>query len=408
MRMSTGVRIFVAIICAMWLAVIGAAIWLVPSESEEGGDPPNLVTEEYLRRAVAIDTAAQVAYVMGDIALGPLHRFNSRIVATDADHYDTDSTVTVTYVANDGSGLQRHARVTVKFDQPDYEAGVGSVTTSNCRTQPGSGDVTSGKFKTFDDTVGTGDLTVDYEASVTLENSRETSLTENLELSNSTTVEAGVDFGAGSGSVSDTLSETFGISQTETDDTSTSKTETVHVSTVAQTGSKLVVVITEDNEALVCDVAINGVVDWGKITATVQSPAELPESWGDICADGPELYENVCYKHLADTDAFSTSGRDLTTSFEGVIDVLRLASGETVKLPPGTTFDLSDQAKTAVDWLETDTNRWLTLKAQRRSDSQANAGYRFVDATGVSEDCVSDTYGSPGKSPSAVALEACR
>ena len=181
------------------------------------GDPPQLVTETWLRRQLDISIAKLWAIPIAEALAGPAHRFTSRVVHVNADSWDDDHQVHLTVVLNDGPGRQRHVPMTFTFDGYDYDKASGSVTQGKCTQLPGAGVSTTGEFTTVRN--GT-DASIEHKISKTVEESNSTSvsLDESVELSNKTTVEAGTDFGAGSGSVSNEFSATFGIDKSSTED----------------------------------------------------------------------------------------------------------------------------------------------------------------------------------------------
>ena len=155
------------------------------------GDPPQLVTETWLRRQLDISIAKLWAIDphCAEALAGPAHRFTSRVVHVDADTWDDDHQVHLTVILNDGPGRQRHLPMTFTFDGYDYDKASGSVTQGKCTQLPGAGVATTGEFTTVRN--GT-DASIEHKISKTVEESNSTSvsLDESVELSNKTTVEA--------------------------------------------------------------------------------------------------------------------------------------------------------------------------------------------------------------------------
>ena len=60
------------------------------------GEPPQLVTETWLRRQLDISIAKLWAIPIAEALAGPAHRFTSRVVDVDADTWDDDHQVHLT------------------------------------------------------------------------------------------------------------------------------------------------------------------------------------------------------------------------------------------------------------------------------------------------------------------------
>ena len=78
------------------------------------------------------------------------------------------------------------------------------------------------------------------------------SFSENVELSNKTTIEAGTD----TAKVSDELTETFGFSKGDVEGHSSSTSVTIRDKIVVPAGTKAVIVFTDDAAGVDCDVDI--------------------------------------------------------------------------------------------------------------------------------------------------------
>ena len=177
-----------------------------PPQTEFIGDtpPPQLVTEEYLRRQLDIDIAQVWALPLAEMMAGPAHRFPTRIVGVRAETWDRDRMVHLTVVLNDGPGVQRHIPMTFTFNGPNYDTDSGSVTTGKCTQLPGAGVATTGEFTTIHNKT---DAVITHEIDKTITESTSTSisLSESLELSSGVTVEAGTDAAKVSSQLADHL-----------------------------------------------------------------------------------------------------------------------------------------------------------------------------------------------------------
>ena len=145
------------------------------------------------------------------------------------------------------------------------------MTQGKCTQLPGAGVATTGEFTTVRN--GT-DASIEHKISKTVEESNSTSvsLDESVELSNKTTVEAGTDFGAGSGSVSNEFSATFGIDKSSTQDHSKTTSVTVEDTINVSPGKTVAITFTTDDAAVDCDVDINAEGDWSSIKVEAQAP----------------------------------------------------------------------------------------------------------------------------------------
>ena len=369
------------------------------TQNEQVEAKPPSVTENYLRRGVAIATAPQIAFIVGDELLGPLHNNSSHVTPADSSTWDKDKTIRLTYITDSFDGKhRRHLPLEIRFTEPSYATG-GAVNEHGCQTLPGTGTVSSGLYRTFDNTNGTDIIEEHFSEEIVETTERTTELSESITLGSSTTVEAGTSFGAGNASISETISLELGISHSETDDMSTTVDRTLGFDTMAQIGQKDVIVITINEERLKCLVTINGIADWGRIEIIGKRVREMDigVDWHNVCHHQPTSYSGWC-KFRAHDSGFYIHKEDVVFAFdEGLDGLLRLSDGNTTDVPPGFTFNLSDQAKASQLWLENGRNRWVTLHGSRTSASQKNASYKSIDASGVSSDCIKQNFGTSGQ-----------
>ena len=161
--------------------------------------PDPFVTEEYLRYQVE----RKVSRLMADYLAVVYTRDPHGMVVVEHRHPSEEKfTFELNGPEPDSRRWGKPAWVDVTFDGPLYDPAGGHFTTGACRQLPGGPEQT-GEFTTVDNTQGTQEIEHEIEKSVTEESSSEVSFSENVELSNKTTIEAGTD----TAKVSDELTE---------------------------------------------------------------------------------------------------------------------------------------------------------------------------------------------------------
>ena len=370
-----------------------------------------LITEEYLRRQVDIAVAHHWGYIVADL-LGGFYNADGRLYGKQASpqlHYvraapDWDKSRKVTFAFHyelDGRAFigpfaEGESFIHFYFEGPNYDAGAGSVTVSNCVQLPGAGVATTGEFTTV--TNGSdSDIVHQIDKTVTEASSSSTTLSESLELANSTTIEAGVDFGAGSGSVSDTLSETFGVSKESTADHSSETSVTVSDTITVSPGRVVAIAFSTDDAAQDCTVTIDATADWSKPRIVLDlrwsdnDPRRLLSNYEQIAGphkkcdiiDGPALGHLVQTPHHG--KQYQGGGSITLTEAD---DLVRLARGTSTHCEPSVSFALSHQGTGAVAAMEDEATRHISFSGKRHSTSEKDASYKAIDVTGQDPTCV--------------------
>ena len=365
------------------------------------GDPPQLVTETWLRRQLDISIAKLWAIPIAEALAGPAHRFTSRVVDVDADTWDDDHQVHLTVILNDGPGRQRHLPMTFTFGGYDYDKASGSVVQGKCTQLPGAGVSTTGEFTTVRN--GT-DASIEHKISKTVEesNSSSVSLDESVELSNKTTVEAGTDFGAGSGSVSNEFSATFGIDKSSTEDHSKTTSVTVEDTINVSPDRTVAITFTTDDAAVDCDVDINAEGDWSSIKVEAEAPFDWQNrgrqwsSWSDAVKYVPTSYSNIQILRRG-TALGGYDHRTATIEFDQGDQVYRLLKGFDVRCPHCGELLFTVQAKGLIEQAGDPDSRWVVFDGTRHQTTKKDASYTAMDVTGLDEDCVRDALDDAGK-----------
>ena len=364
----------------------------------EGADPPQLVTEEYLRRQLDIRIAQVWALPIAEALAGPAHRAPSRIVGVNADSWAQDKQVKLVVVFNDGPGQQRHVPMTFTFNGPNYDTTAGSVTTGVCHKLPNAGVQTTGEFTTVENDTGTPD---EHHIEKTVEESTasSTTLSMSLELMSGVTVEGGSPIG---GSVSATLESTFGISKESTEEHSKTTSVTVSDDIEVPGGKTYAIAFTTDNSATDCNVSINAEADWSDIKVVIEFPVELRpayhkshEHWSSLCYNQPTPYSNLC--QLLRGTAVDDGKWRATIGFNQGDQVYRLLMGYDVRCPHCNGLIFSTAARSALAKMADPSVRWISFDGVRHSTSKADASYKALDVTGLDADCVADKFGAKGK-----------
>ena len=154
----------------------------------------------------------------------------------------------------------------ITFGQNVYDTSGGGIANAGKPNVLSGGDVSTGLYNTVDNETGEP---ISHKVSKTLTtvDSSSTSLTESIELTNQTTLEAGTD----TAKVSDTLEEKFGISKTSTSDHSESSETVIEDEITVDIDEKVATVYTEDRGVVDQAVDINALCDWGSIRIGLDS-----------------------------------------------------------------------------------------------------------------------------------------
>ena len=171
------------------------------------GPTTQLVTERYLRRQLDQKTTVLLAPIVAELFSDQ----HATVVSAGIDnHWDERPIGHVTFRPRYWRGAP--LRVSILFDDPNYDTSAGSVTQGTCHERPGAGVATTGEYTTVTNGI---DGIIEHRVSKTVTESDTWSMTtnESIELTSGQTLEAGGDFAK----VSVSFEEKFGISQEETD-----------------------------------------------------------------------------------------------------------------------------------------------------------------------------------------------
>ena len=369
-----------------------------PTELVGEGAPPQLVTEEYLRRQLDISIAQVWALPLAEMMAGPAHRFPTRITGVKAETWDRDRMVHLTVVMNDGPGRQRHIPMTFTFNGPNYDTDSGSVTTGTCTELPGAGVATTGEFTTIHNKTD-AEITHQIDKTITESTATSISLSESLELSSGVTVEAGTD----AAKVSANLQTTFGISKDKTTDHSVETSVTVMDTFTVSPGRDVAITFTTNDAAVNCDVSINAEGDWSDIRIWIGFPEELHklynakghDYWGVLHSDKPVTYSNIGLVFKGDVLADNKGGAELT--FTEGDQLYRLLKGFDVRCPDCKDLRFTPAAKANLERMADPSIRWVSFEGVRHETSKKDASYTALDVTGQDETCVADTLGTQGR-----------
>ena len=360
-----------------------------------GSTGPQLVTEQYLRQQLDEQTAQLWGLVLGEMIMGPVHRYPQRVIVQRSPTWDQDATVNVTFVANDAPGVQRHGSLAISFNGANYQTASGTVTEGQCTTLPGAGVVSTGEYTTVTNKTHN---TIEHKISKTVEESSRSSmsLSESLELSNKTTVEAGAKFGVGSGSISDTFSTTFGISKEQTADHSSSAAVTVDDTIEVDAGRTIAIAFTTSYAALDCDVSIHAVGDWSNIRMVINVSGG---TLATVYRRDPTTWANLGI--LLSGDIISGPKQaNASFVFTEADDIYRAALGYDIRCPKCQSLLLSSLAHRALGKLAQPETRWLDFDGRRHSVTAKDASYTVIDTTQADPVCVGTIFGTAGNAKS--------
>ena len=370
---------------------------LPPVVGFEGSAPPQLITEEYLRRQLDIKTAKLWALPLAEAMAGPVHRFPSRVISVQAQTWDRDRTVHLTVVLNDGGGRQRHIPMRFMFNGPNYDTGAGAVVLGACHRLPGAGVSTTGEFTSITNRTDSADT---HHVSKTVTESTSTSITlsESAEFTSGITVEAGSDVAKASAS----FSSTFGISKDQTSDHAVETSDTVEDEIVVPGHRDYAITFTTDDAAVDCVVSIGAPGDWSDLRIWIGFPTELHKSyydgdadyWSQLHSDQPSIYTNLGLLLRGDALDDAKGGVWLTATQSD--QVYRLLMGYDVRCPDCGGLRFTTAARAALVHMSDDATRWISFEGVRHQTTKKDASYTALDVTGQDGDCVSDTLSVSG------------
>ena len=292
----------------------------------------------------------------------------------------------------------------------DYDADSGRVDTVACHSL-NSGLQSTGEYQTFDNRLDPAPLDIKKQFTVTESSSSSIAFSENVELSNGTTITAGTD----AANVSDTLSETFGVSKSSTKDTSTETAKSLELDLTVPAHASFAVAGGTHNSATDCQVHIDAVADWSSIKVSLHAPVPPgtsgDDTWDDICHAQPTTASNLC-------GVLRSGGADLvhgldhhvaTMTFSESDAIYRAALGYDVRCPNCGRLLFSSQAHAALAELALDATRHITFDGVRHSTSDDDATYQIIDVTSHSDACVSQVLGATTQPLSSISqrLDAC-
>ena len=362
----------------------------------EGPAPPQLVTEQYLRRQLDIRVATLWALPLAEAMAGPAHAA-TRIVGVTAQTWDKDRTVRLTAVMNDGPGQQRHIPMTFVFGGPNYDTTSGSVTTGTCHKLAGAGVATTGEFTTIENHTDSIDVHK-ISKTVTESTSSSTTLSESIELKSGLTVEGGTPIG---GKVAASLETTFGVGKESTEEHSKETSVTVEDEIEVPGQSTYVTIFTTDDSAVDCAVSINAEADWSDIKVTISFPVELraayhkrDDRWSRLCYNRPTPYANLCI--LLKGDGLDDGKGQAQIGFGQGDDVYRFFRGYDVRCPDCGGLDLKAGARANMAKMSDPTSRWISFEGVRHSTTKSDASYKLYDVTGQDSGCLADKLSKSG------------
>ena len=352
-----------------------------------------LITEQFLRRQLDIKVTRDWALVIAEMFCGPTHKAPSRVL-TSADTWDDDHTVKFTVVLNDAPGVQRHFRGEIVFGGPNYDTGAGDVLEGKCHRLPGGGQQSTGEYQTFDNVAGSQPLAVSKGFNVTESTASSITVSESLEMSSGTTIEAG----EGVAKVSAELSTTFGISKDETNDQAYSEEKTLQLDFEVPVPRVIAIAGAVNNSAMDCEVKIGAPGDWASILVIISPPdsSEFPGHYWDRLPDvQPTTYANQVRLMRGTLVDYRSHGWARMT-FDQSDAVYRAAMGYDVRNPYPGEMQYSAGARAALARMSDAKSRWISFEGVRHSTAGKDAEYKEIDVTGIDPDDVADVLGHAG------------
>ena len=348
-----------------------------------------LVTAAYLRREVAVNKVIpDIALVAAEMLCGPVHRYASRIVLDDA-RFTGDGDCPFQVILNDAPGRQRHVRGVVTLNGADYDTGKGSVEQHSCHQLPSAGPVTTGEWRTVDNTDGASPISQHFELSIEETTDISTELTESIEIKAGVSAEAGSDVAK----VSATLETTLGISKDQVTDKSDAVSTTISFDSEVQPGHKTTTVITQEPGAIDCDVSIGAPVDYSDLRVSVTVPDGAADDWDALYRWLPGVYTNL--KAELDRGLVQFAGATASMSFDSVDGFYRAAMGFDVRAAD-VRLRFSGVARAALARLSDSERRRIAFSGLQRTSTRKDTSYKAVDTSNVTNKEISDALAAPG------------
>ena len=369
------------------------------------GPEVQLVTEDYLRRELDLRMGRIWGTVIGEMLLGPVHRYPPQESIT-ADDWDVHHSVVnhVAYpVARTMSGWFYDV-TTLTFDLGgyDYDPDAGGVDVIDChQLTPAGGSETTGEYETFDNSLSGRPLSVRKEFDVTESFSEAIRFAEDIEFSNGVTVTAGTE----TNGVSAELKTRFGISTSDTQSHSTSTKKSLSLDLTVPAKRIYAVTGGTDTTAVDCTVSIDAVGDWASIEVHAYLAGDL--SWQTWCDRTPGNRANLC--SLLEGDLMTGGDTNhATMTFNESDAIYRAALGYDVRCPQCAKLTYGSYGRASLAQLANPATRHISFAGIRHTTSSDNATYKIVDVTGHSTDCVAAVLGRPGTPVDEVEAELAR
>ena len=352
-----------------------------------------LVTEAFLRRQLDIKVTRDWALVIAEMFCGPTHKAPSRVLVL-ADRWAEDHTVNFVVVLNDAPGVQRHFKGSITFGGYDYATGDGGVQEGTCHKLPGGGQQSTGEYQSFDNLAGSQPLAVSKGFNVEESTSSSITVSESVEMSSGTTIEAG----EGVAKVSEELSTTFGISKDETNDKSHTEEKTLQLDFEVPERRVIAIAGAVNNSAMDCEVKIGAPGDWASIAIEINPPTqpEFPFRYWDREDDAaPTTYANMHRLRRGTLVEFRHHGW-ARLAFDQSDAVYRAAMGYDVRNPYPGEMQYSAGARAALARMSDAKTRWISFEGVRHSTAGKDAEYKEIDVTGIDPDVVAGVLGKAG------------
>ena len=395
---------------ALLLALVAAACSGTRTEvAGPSADPgPQLVTLSYLRQQVEVQRAHDIGQVAVELSFGP----GSWLIS---DTYPDDDWYRNGIVHVEARQARSHGRFdtatfAITYGGWLYDTGGGGFTTSNCRSASLPSSTSTGEYQTYTNAAGTSDITIDDTHTVTESSSSSTTLDESVQVSASLTLEAGTDIAKASA----TLESTFGIDKSDTEDKASSTEVAVEVTGVVPQGRDERVAYTVAPSSTTCDVSMVGLVDWADLRVG------LVDSWCSHLDDGHGGAEpgwTTCGLIPEHSDTGSLDNRRILDRSEwvdgdvlkltAIDDLLRIANGTTSRCVECAGLRLGARSKQALAVLSDPSARHVAWSGTQRSNAKRDAGYIFLDVSGLDADCLDVAFSERGLSVDAL-QSACR
>ena len=360
-------------------------------------DGPQLITEELLRRQLDLHTIQTLDEPIAQLL------YNEHVVVVNSglvETWDQRPVGFITYRPRYWNGTPFTAHIL--FGAPDYAPDGGTVTESDCQTQPG-GVQTTGEFTDIDNDTDQ-EIEHEIEKAVTETSSSTVSLSESLELVTGQTFEAGESFGGAEAKETLSFEEHFGLASESVTSSSTETAVTVRDKIIIPGHREFDLSFTTDNNAVNCHVRISATGDWGDLR--IMPPEGRPYHNSTWCDSGPYVGRGSNGDILARSDAVDKS--DCTIRVNEADALIRLIIGNDVRCIRCADVRLNATGERAVDWFGRPESRHVSFDGRRKSAAEKDASYRAIDTTGYSRDCVNDILDDAGRPMTDTLLDECK